>query len=196
MKNRSGSHQLSRGGFTLIEVMVVVAIIGVMTSLSVVGYQSVMRNARTNGEADMIAQFLKNARLRAVSTGCPHVVRYVVPPTTSPMTAGSLTMYRKANCQLATTDLPQTTTAPLDVLVNRYETTPNMWVVSSSAAANLAGRTYYVGFTVSGTPLSAYDNGTLTALGSATMSINVRARETEKYARDVTITGAGDVLAQ
>ena len=38
-------------GFTLIEIMVVVAITAVLTTLSVVGYQSVMMNARTNGEA-------------------------------------------------------------------------------------------------------------------------------------------------
>lgn len=181
-------------GFTLIEVMTVVAIIGVLSSLSIMGYQGVVRNARVNGEADIVAQFFKNARLRSVSTGCPHVVRYSLPTdTTQP---GTLTMYRKGNCQLAGTTLPQElVTAPLDVIVNTYQTTPNM-LAKPPFAGSLAGIPLYLGFTPNGLPMAAYNSGSLTQIASGATSIRFRATATQTYYRDVSVTGAGDVLAQ
>ena len=188
------THRQGSEGFTLIEVMVVVAIIGLLTSLSIVGYQAVTRNARTNGEADTLSQFLKNARLRAVSTGCPHVVRYEVP--SAAMAAGTMTIYRKSPCTLTTAGLVQnTSTAPVDVVVNTYVTTPNMVVTASNAAGLLTGKTYYVGFATDGLPISGYYDTALNGVvGAASLVFKARAADT--YSRTLTISGAGDVASQ
>ena len=186
---------MNKRGFTLIEVMTVVAITGLLTALSVAGYQSVTRNGRTNGETDVMTQFLKDARLRSVASGCPHVVRYngqhfgTLP--------GTLMMYRKGgDCSMGATPSVNTSSAPLDVLVNTYVLAPNMVVTSSSAASDLDAKSVVTGFTTSGVPVSAYFAGSWVGLGSATHTLTIKASPTEQYSRQIVITGAGDVYSK
>jgi prepilin-type N-terminal cleavage/methylation domain-containing protein len=190
-------------GFTLIEIMVVVSIIGVMTSLSVVGYQSVMRNARTNGEADALGTMLKNGRLRAVSTGCPHVVRYDgydyntslgLPKSTT------VTVYRKADCSaLSAGTLAQvTTTTPApDIVVNTFQGAANMLDVTSGGLS-LSPLSYMVGFGADGLPVIATKTtgGTVSAIGTVDQTITLKSGTNEVYTRNVVVSGAGDVFVQ
>ncbi len=184
-------------GFTLIEIMVVVAITAVLTTLSVVGYQSVMMNARTNGEADVISMFLKNARLRAVSTGCPHVVRYNGQSYSGSSPARSLTMYRKAGCTVAIGTITQNTTVtPNDVVVNNYQLTANMNVVGG-AVGDLDAISAMVAFSADGTPLTVTETGGATTnRGTGAQQITIKAKSTEVYSRVVILSPAGDVYVQ
>ncbi len=168
--------------------MVVIAIIGILTSLSVVGYQAVASNGKANGETDVLAQFMRNARLRSVSTGCPHVVRYRGYSVSTG--GGLLTLYRKANCTLtAQTDLPSVSG---DVVVNTYSLTPSMNVMSGSN--DLENATYYVGFNPAGQPTVAYDAGSLTGL-AGNQSLTIRTRSTDTYVRTLSIASNGNVTA-
>ena len=184
-------------GFTLIEIMVVVAITAVLTTLSVVGYQSVMMNARTNGEADVISMFLKNARLRAVSTGCPHVVRYNGQSYSGSSPARSLTMYRKAGCTVAIGTAAQNTTVlPYDVVVNSYQLTANMNVIAGSVA-DLEPQSVMVAFLADGTPLTVSETGgTTTNRGTGAQQLTIKAKSTEVYSRVVILNASGDVYVQ
>lgn len=62
-------------GFTLIELAVVLSIGLILATLAYSGFESATTIGRVNGEVETIAQFMRLARLRAVSTGCAHVVR-------------------------------------------------------------------------------------------------------------------------
>jgi prepilin-type N-terminal cleavage/methylation domain-containing protein len=58
-------------GFTLIEVMVVVAIVGVLAALASASLAGVQRQARASGEARLIVYRLQSARTLSVSQGWP-----------------------------------------------------------------------------------------------------------------------------
>ncbi len=58
-------------GFTLIELMVVVAIVGVLAALASTSLAGVRRQARASGEARLIVYRLQSARTLAVSQGWP-----------------------------------------------------------------------------------------------------------------------------
>lgn len=187
----------STRGFTLIEIMVVMAITAILTTLSVVGYQSVMKNARTNGEADVVSTFLKNARLRSVSTGCPHVVRYNGQLYSGTTPARSLTMYRKAGCTVAVgTTAQNTTVSPYDVVVNSYQLTANMNVVAG-VAGDLEPQSAMVAFMADGTPLTVSETaGTTVNRGTGSQQLTIKAKSTEVYARMVLMSASGDVYVQ
>jgi prepilin-type N-terminal cleavage/methylation domain-containing protein len=92
--------RLRRRGFTLIEIMVVVAIVGVLSGLAVWSMNSFMANMRLSADASTIASFIRGARNKTFAQGCPHVVRIVVPPAGS-ANVPRISMYRKQNCSLA-----------------------------------------------------------------------------------------------
>lgn len=56
-------------GFTLIEIMVVIAIIVVVTGLSLLNADSINPSFLTNREASDVARWLRNARAEAIITG-------------------------------------------------------------------------------------------------------------------------------
>jgi type II secretory pathway pseudopilin PulG len=60
---------------SLVELLTVVAIVGVMSSLSVVSFRDFAMTGRVNRGAKVLATALASARLRAVSTGCMHFVQ-------------------------------------------------------------------------------------------------------------------------
>ena len=53
-----GDAMIRKNGFTLIEVLVVVAIMGILSSMGVVGYQSAVRNARVQDASKNVTAFL------------------------------------------------------------------------------------------------------------------------------------------
>jgi prepilin-type N-terminal cleavage/methylation domain-containing protein len=63
-----------RAGFTLIEMMTVVAIVGVMSALAVVGLGNVAQQGGVSGETRNLVTRLQSARALSVSTGRPHGV--------------------------------------------------------------------------------------------------------------------------
>jgi prepilin-type N-terminal cleavage/methylation domain-containing protein len=74
-----------KGGFTLIEVMIIVAVIGVMTALaaSVVGRR--IGDQRAKAAVRSVANLMQLARSEAIRTGTNHVVYFQLDPADAPL---------------------------------------------------------------------------------------------------------------
>lgn len=96
---------MKRRGFTLLEMMTVVAIIGVMASVAVINFRDQIDRARARGAAKSFARTISDTRLRAMTMACTFGVQINGPqyyPTTVPTgmikARNTIIVYRKANC--------------------------------------------------------------------------------------------------
>jgi prepilin-type N-terminal cleavage/methylation domain-containing protein len=97
-------------GVTLLEMMIVVAITGIMSGLAGVELITIIRQNRVTSSAKTLATMLRNSRVRAMVTGCPHLIQingnaYAgTGPSCTVATQcfvtkqASATMWRKGNC--------------------------------------------------------------------------------------------------
>lgn len=83
-----------RWGFTLVEMLVVMAIMLILIMLSVVAVQNVSRGVEITSSASTMQDMLNLARQTALSTNCPVEVRiYQVPPKNGTVAQGNF-VYR------------------------------------------------------------------------------------------------------
>jgi prepilin-type N-terminal cleavage/methylation domain-containing protein len=69
-----------RGGFTIIEVMIVVAIVAIFAAYAVPSWQQYQRNLQLRAAARSVANAFSMARSRAITTGNRHIVVFAVDP--------------------------------------------------------------------------------------------------------------------
>ncbi|MDP3506013.1 MAG: prepilin-type N-terminal cleavage/methylation domain-containing protein [Myxococcales bacterium] len=92
-----------RRGFSLVELMIVVAIVGILAALSAFTLSSVNELGRLNGNAQVLSNIMRTARTRAITERCTYVVQLNGPrfsPTADmPRQPSTVVMWRKNNCQ-------------------------------------------------------------------------------------------------
>jgi prepilin-type N-terminal cleavage/methylation domain-containing protein len=180
-------------GFTLLEVMIVVAIVGIMGTLAYSGFQTARNNARISGEAETLALFLRLGKLRTISTGCSHVVRYRGPNYTNvPVERrGILELIRKANCTMNT--VGDTAQVAGDRVVNEYRVAATVPVVDN-LGATLQARSLHFGFTPTGGFFSGDEAtlGVVTGPGASALQFGT----VGKFIRGLAVSGAGYVKLQ
>lgn len=98
-KNRKKRQSLSSSrlkavhdGFTLMEVMVVVAVIAILTSVAVVSFRANIDNIKAHGSARTIALTMNQARIKAISENNYYVVGFRKPGDTG-FAGGTITQY-------------------------------------------------------------------------------------------------------
>ena len=102
------SRRARRQGITLVEMMMVVAIIGVLSALAAGFTIAMVRSSRVNSMAHTLTSLLASARQRAVTTACPHFVEVHGPtfvgalPVGAPVGPARMFIARKANCASTT----------------------------------------------------------------------------------------------
>jgi len=101
-------HDHTRPGFTLVELMIVVAVIGVLAAISVPAMRSFFEDLRLKAGARDVADALRLARAEAIRTSTPHLVFFSMGAATDP----------------GGTPLPNdpTTGAPVPILIVRDDT--------------------------------------------------------------------------
>lgn len=75
------STQSTQKGFTLVELMVVVAILGVLTALAFPAYREMVQNSMIRGAAESIQSGLQQARIEAIRRNAR--VQFVIPVATN-----------------------------------------------------------------------------------------------------------------
>ncbi len=188
-------------GFTLIEMMIVVAIIGVLSAMSVWAMNSFTANMKVSADANTLASFIRSARLKTYAQGCPHVVQLVI-PAAGTTTRARMTLYRKASCTLAdvnqllrVNNSPPIAGTPNDIVSSSEDVQAGALLsVVNGGGVGLAGSEIYVGmFGPDGNAL--FGNGPvgatmLTAAGPGTLTLSNPSQKSSTFSVEVTPNGS------
>jgi prepilin-type N-terminal cleavage/methylation domain-containing protein len=63
-------------GFTLMELMIVVAIIGIMTTIAIPSYRKMMPHLRLRGALMDVSDVLQLARMKSIAKNTPYIVKF------------------------------------------------------------------------------------------------------------------------
>jgi type II secretory pathway pseudopilin PulG len=91
----AGRSQRVRSGLTMMELVVVLTIVTMMSTLSIASFRTMIRQSRVSEEGRNMVTVLQAARMRAVSTGMGHGV-YIGGPA-DPQYPNQLFIFRKAD---------------------------------------------------------------------------------------------------
>jgi len=161
-----------RAGFTLIEMMVVMALIALLTAMVMLIAPNILDKDRARDAATQLQGALQNARMRAMRDGVPRGVRLIVDPSSTGATFTTSSSYQYieippwllfSNASGAT---PTSGTAPYLLLNDTLATAPvtlsgNTYPIGSIASTATPFRTCTIGGLTSGQlgQLSAIVNG-------------------------------------
>jgi len=147
-------------GFTLVEAMVVTAIVGVLALLAASSLSGLQRQARASGQARLIVTRLQSLRTAAVAQGWPQGYYFAGPGDANPVFAGSpwcLAAGCGFNFRATAPTTPATYTAglgqerlPLDSLP--YGTGAVLSQILAIGAKGVGAVSFTVGFDVNGLP--------------------------------------------
>ena len=142
-----------RRGFSLLEMMVVVAIVGLLAALAMNGFSEMRRAARVSGQARLLMQRLQSARTQAVKNG--NAQGYYIAangPGALGVDANTAWGYVSANATATTVSY----NPPVDRILRPTDTLPS---VGPNALVTITGPTvipppgpFDVGFDMNGLP--------------------------------------------
>lgn len=207
---------MRRRGFTLIEMMLALAITGVLAAMAAYSLTAVNTLGRVNGGAQSVANILRNARAHAIMERCTYVVQFngplynpVTAPVDVPRLPNTIIVWRKNDCRSTVPAYVPNLAATLrDRRVNDYslnEFQAELVVtngVITEPANRLMARSISIGWLGDGTrTVWADDDSDGTSLDTgmlpgAALTLTVRQRDgAANPSRIVNIPGDGQAVA-